>query len=84
MNHISTQLQDILDELVSSRDNEIMMAQECGSQYITDHNDKEAWRALDRDVTRLSRAWDKMIAQVEKWQAAAEKIENSCENFYGD
>lgn len=84
MDHISEVISDLRAEMVKARDNEIMMAQECGIQYITDHNDREAWRALDREVNRLARAWDKMIAKLEKWQAEAEKIENACENFYGD
>lgn len=84
MTHVSEQLNDILAELVSARDNEIMMASEVGCQYITDHNDRDAWRDLDRRVNKLAHAWDKMIARVEKWQVEAERIENSCDNFYGD
>lgn len=53
-------------------------------QYITDHNDKAAFRRVDRNVAKLSRAFDRMIAKLTKWQAEALKIEQSVENFYGD
>lgn len=84
MEHVSKTLNDLRNELFKARDSEIMAAQECGAQYITDHNDKAAWRDLDRSVNALARAWDKMIAKLEKWIKEAEAIESSVENFYGD
>jgi prefoldin subunit 5 len=84
MEHISQQLQVMRDALYKARDNEVSMASECGSQYITDHNDADAYRELDKSVNRLARAWDKMIAKLDKWTEEANKIEASCDNFYGD
>lgn len=84
MEHVSVTLADMRAELYKARDNELMMASDCAGQYITDHHDTEAFDAIDREVNRLARAWDKMIARLDKWQAEAEKIEASCENFYGD
>jgi hypothetical protein len=60
------------------------MAADVAGQYVTDHNDKEAYRAIDREVNRLAKAWDRMITLLDKTIAKAEAIEGSCENFYGD
>jgi hypothetical protein len=84
MEHVSTTLANMRAELCKARDNEITMASECAGQYVTDRHDTEAFHAIDREVNRLARAWDKMIARLDKWQAEAEKIESQCENFYGD
>jgi hypothetical protein len=70
-------------EIASARDNEIMTASEVLSQYVTDHNDKAAYRENDRQVVRLAKAWDKMIDMLDKAAVKARDIENSCENFYG-
>lgn len=40
--HVSAALQRMRDELVRRRDIEIACAHEVGSQYITDHNDRDA------------------------------------------
>lgn len=82
--HVSSQLKEMRDDLFKRRDNEVTMAHEVGSQYITDHNDAAAWRDLDRSTNRLARAWDKMIARLDKWIIEAEKIEASADNFYGN
>lgn len=84
MQHVSEALREMRDELNKARDNEISMTDECLSQYITDHNDRHSWQRKDRTVNRLARAFDKMIARLDKWQAEAEVIERSCDNFYGD
>lgn len=84
MLHIAETLQTTLEEMRRNRDNEISMASEVRMQYITDHNDKAAYREADREVNRLAKAWDRMIALLEKTVASAEKIEASCEGFYGD
>ena len=84
MEHVSDTLSDLREALYRARDNEISMASECGSQYITDHNDTQAYRDLDREVNRLARAWDRMITKLDKWHDEAVKIEGACENFYGD
>ncbi len=84
MNHISTTLGELLADLRKNRDNEISMASEVLGQYVTDHNDTDAYREIDRQVNQLARSWDRMIAKLEKWEAEAIKIEESCENFYGD
>lgn len=84
MKHVSQVLNQMHEELSKARDNEVSMASECGAQYITDHNDRDAYRRLDREVNTLARAWDKMIAKLEKWEQEALKIENQPENFYGD
>lgn len=77
-------LSQLHDELSKARDNEISMASECLAQYVTDHNNKEAWKDNKRAVNRLAKAWDKMIAKLDKWQAEASAIEASADNFYGD
>ena len=84
MEHVSDTLASMRADLMAARDNEIMMASEVAVQYITDHHDTAAYRAVDREVNRLARAWDRMIARLEKWEAEARKIEQACENFYGD
>lgn len=77
-------LSQLHDELSKARDNEIQTASECLAQYVTDHNDKEAWKDNERAVNRLAKAWDKMITKLDKWQAEASAIEASADNFYGD
>ncbi len=84
MKHISEVLDELQSALVAARDSEISTAAEVLTQYITDHQDKAAYRRVDRQVTRLALAWDRMIGRLEKWQAEALKIEASCESFYGD
>jgi hypothetical protein len=82
--NVSQTLAEMLKSLQDNRDNEVSMADEVLGQYITDHNDAAAWREKDRQVNQLARAFDRMIVKLEKWQAEAEKIEASCDNFYGD
>lgn len=79
----STTLLDLLNQLRAQRDSEVSMAAEVLPQYVTDHNNKAAYRQIDRQVNALARAWDRMIALIERTQLAAEKIEASCENFNG-
>jgi uncharacterized protein with von Willebrand factor type A (vWA) domain len=81
---ISELLKDAREHLARNRDNEVMTASEVLSQYITDHNDKEAYRENERQVNRLTKAIDKMIAKLQRWEAEANTIESSCGNFYGD
>lgn len=83
MEHVSATLNELREALAKARDNEISTAAEVLGQYVTDHNDTTAYRAIDRQVNQLARAWDRMIAKLEKWEAEAAKIEASCENFYG-
>ena len=84
MEHVSAVLADLLQTMQQNRDSEIMTASEAAGQYVTDHNDKAAYRAIDREVNRLAKAWDKMIARLDKWQQEAERIESEASNFYGD
>jgi hypothetical protein len=84
MDHVSIVLSRLKNDLYSARDNEVSMASEVLAQYVTDHNDAQAYRDIDRQVNQLARAWDRMISRLEKWQAEAEKIEAQAENFYGD
>jgi hypothetical protein len=84
MKHVSEVLQNLLESLYSQRDNEISMAYDILCQYVTDHKDAESYKRINRQVKQLARAWDRMIAKLETWQAEASKIEASCENFYGD
>lgn len=84
IDHVSNALINLRAELFQARDNEISVASEVLSQYITDHTDKQAYKDIDRQVNRLAKAWDKMIAKLDKWAAEAEAIEASCDNFYGD
>jgi hypothetical protein len=84
MDHVSEVLAQLRDELISNRDDEISIASEVACQYVTDHNDTAAYRAIDREVNRLAKAWDRMIAMLDKAVIQAVKIEGSCENFYGD
>jgi translation initiation factor 2B subunit (eIF-2B alpha/beta/delta family) len=84
MEHVSDTLQEMRDELYKARDNEVSMCSEIGVQYITDHHDTEAYKEVERQANQLARAWDRMIARLDKWTEEARKIEVSCENFYGD
>ena len=84
MDHVSETVQDLLETLRQNRDNEVSMAAEVLPQYITDHNDKDAYREVDRQVNRLARQWDAMIRLLERTLPKIEKIEQGCENFYGD
>lgn len=84
MEHVSEVLESLLTDLRKNRDNEVSTASEVLTQYITDHNDREAYRAVDRQITRLARAWDQMIAHMERSLTRAVAIEGKCENFYGD
>jgi len=84
MEHVSEVLESLITDLRKNRDNEVCTAGEVLVQYITDHSDKEAYREVDRQVTRLARAWDLMIAHLERSLARAVVIEGKCENFYGD
>ena len=60
------------------------MASEVAGQYVTDHNDKSAFRRIDREVNVLAKSWDQMISLLERTVARAEKIETTPANFYGD
>jgi hypothetical protein len=84
MEHVSDTLNELRASLIKARDNEISMASEVLGQYVTDHNDRVAYRAIDRQVNQLAKAWDRMIAKLEKWEVEAQRIEGSCESFYGD
>jgi len=81
---VSEELATIRQALEARRDDEISMASEVACQYVTDHNDAAAYRRIDREVARLAKAWDLMIAKLEKWEEQAEKIEKSVDNFYGE
>jgi hypothetical protein len=84
MTHITETINELLAELRNDRDNEIMTANEVLGQYVTDHNERKKKREDDRQVNQLAKAWDKMIVLLEQTAAKSEKIEQSCENFYGD
>jgi endonuclease IV len=84
MEHVSKTLQTLLDELRSEKDSEVSMLAEVLPQYVTDHNDKQAYRDIDKQVNALARSWDRMISLIEKTAGKAETIENSVESFYGD
>jgi hypothetical protein len=84
MEHIAERLAAMVAELRERRDWEVVMAAEGAGQYVQDHRDAAAYRQIDRQVDALAKAWDRMIALLEKTGAQAQKIEASCENFYGD
>jgi hypothetical protein len=84
MEHVANSLRTLLSELRDNRDSEISMASEVLAQYVTDHRDRDAYRDNDRQVARLARAWDRMIALLERTVDKAERIEGGCENFYGN
>jgi hypothetical protein len=69
---------------MKARDNEISMASKVLEQYVTDHNDKAAYREIDRKVNALAKAWDRMIDRLDRWHTEAVRIEGSVDNFYGD
>ena len=81
---VSEEIGAMLDTFRGNRDSEIQALAEVLPQYITDHNDRDAWWNCDRQVNKLATALDKMIARLAKWQTEAQKIEASVENFYGD
>ena len=82
---ISETLDDILTWLHANRDNEVQMCAEILPQYIQDHNDKQAYRDVDKQVKALGKAWDKMITLITKARQQVAAIENQPDiNFYGD
>lgn len=82
--HVSEQLAAMRNDMVKRRDAEISMSSEILDSYITDHRDTKAYKDNERKVNALARAWDKMIDRLNKWEAEADKIEGSVDNFYGD
>jgi two-component sensor histidine kinase len=84
LTHISDLLAACAKDMRDRRDNEISTAGEVLVQYITDHNDKAAFQEVDRKVNALARAYDRMIVKLDKWTEEARKIEESCDNLYGD
>ena len=84
MIHISEMLEAKAAELRKERDSEVMMASEVAVQYISNSQDREAFKRADREATKLAKAWDQMIALLERAAQRAFEIEQKCENFYGD
>ena len=84
MERVSEKIQRMLEVFRCERDGELSMAEEVLCQYVTDHNDKAAYRAIDRQVNALAKAFDRMEKLLTDTIAKADKIENSVENFYGD
>ncbi len=84
IDHVSDALREMAKELGQRRDSEISTASEVLGQYVTDHRDTAAYRAIDKQVAQLAKAWDRMIALLDATATKAETIESSCENFYGD
>ena len=81
---VSEQLHEMLATFEANRDNEVSMLAEVLPQYVTDHNDRDAYRRIDRQVNALSRALDKMIKLLATARDKAEAIESSVDSFYGD
>lgn len=84
LSKVSETLAELQKQLAEARDGELMIADECLTGHITDHNDNGTWREKERAVNRLAKAWDKMIAELGKWEAKAASIEASVDSFYGD
>lgn len=82
--HVSQMLNQALDELRANRDNELSMYGEVLSQYVTNHNNKSAYRENDRKVNKLAKAFDRMERFLERAAKQAEAIELSADNYYGD
>jgi flagellar motility protein MotE (MotC chaperone) len=82
--HVSDELAEMLRVFRERRDSEVSELAYVLPQYVTDPDDKQAYRDIDRQVNALARAFDRMIAKLEKWQAEAEKIEASVTCFYGE
>jgi hypothetical protein len=82
--NVSASLEEMLDRFQRDRDNEISALAEVLPQYIQDHNDRAAYREVDRQVNALAKALDRMIAFLRKSVKQADAIEKSVENFYGD
>jgi hypothetical protein len=77
-------LETLLAELRKNRDSEISMADEVMVQFITDHNDKAAFREKDRAIAKLASAYDRMEALLVRTLKQAEKIESSCYSYTGE
>jgi hypothetical protein len=84
MTHVTAALDELLDELRANRDSEVATLAEVLPQYVTDHNDREAYKDIDRRVNALAQVWDKMIALLERTSKRAAEIEASVDSFYGD
>jgi hypothetical protein len=84
MTHVADALDELLDELRANRDSEVATLAEVLPQYVQDHNDREAYKDIDRQVNAPAQAWDKMIALLERTAKRASKIEDSVDGFYGD
>lgn len=82
--HVSETIAEMLETFRAQRDNEVSMLAEVLPQYLTDHNNSAAYRAIDRQVDQLAKSLDRMIAFLEKAEQQASRIESSCENFYGE
>ena len=81
---VSETIGEMLDTFRQRRDWEVSGLAEVLPQYVTDHNDRQAYRDIDQQVNALARALDKIIDRLGKWQAEAVKIESSVECFYGE
>jgi hypothetical protein len=83
--HVSETIESMLTDFRLLRDREIEGLAFVLPQYVADHNDKQAYRDIGRQVNQLARSLDRMIAALTQWQKKAKAIEQSCEkNFYGD
>ncbi len=82
--HISTVLEELAAELSKRKDSEVEGLSFVLPQYVADHNDKAAYRAIDKQVNALAKAYDRMIALIEKTAKQAQVIEQSVDSFYGD
>lgn len=62
MDHISETLQSLANDLRQRKDSEVSELAFVLPQYVQDHNDTAAYRAIDKQVNALARAYDRMIA----------------------
>jgi hypothetical protein len=81
----SERLRELAIETDKMREQEVTLAEEVLPQYIIDHNDREAWRDVDRQVNALNRQWEKLVSVIEKAADAVRKIESDPNvNLYGE
>ena len=81
---ISDALHAMSVDLASRRDSEVQELSFVLPQYVTDHNDKQAYRDIDKQVNALARAYDRLISLLEKTSTQSRRIESSVDSFYGD
>ena len=81
---ISGIIRGLARDIERKKDSEVSEYQSCAVQYITDHRDRDSYRAIERNASRLARAYDRMVKLLDRTALNVELIEDSVTSFYGD